>query len=116
MRQSVYGIDAHNSVWVLYFIFVLESHGSILAGSPAKIGVGKRTLEKHLVLARICCALGIKQKLHLRFSSHDMGVNPKIGGNTPKMDGENHGKPYEQRDDLGCFPPIFGSTPIVKVP
>ena len=29
------------------------------------------------------------------------------------MDGENSGKPYEQMDDLGgCFPPIFGSTPI----
>ena len=23
-----------------------------------------------------------------------MGVNPKIGGKTPKMDGENNGKPY----------------------
>ncbi len=29
------------------------------------------------------------------------------------MDGENKGsKPYEQMDDLGGFPPIFGSTPI----
>ena len=38
------------------------------------IGVGKRTLEKHPVLALACirCALGIKQKLHVRFSSHDM--------------------------------------------
>ena len=35
-------------------------------------------------------------------------VFPKIGG-TPKMDGENHGKPYEQMDDLGGFPPIFGN-------
>ncbi len=27
---------------------------------------------------------------------------PKIGGNTPRMDGENNGsKPYEQMDDLG---------------
>ena len=25
-----------------------------------------------------------------------MGVEPKIGGFTPKMDGENNGKPYEQ--------------------
>ena len=31
----------------------------------------------------------------------DVGVNPKIGGKTPKMDGENHGRPYEQMDDLG---------------
>ena len=31
-----------------------------------------------------------------------MGVEPKIGGwKTPKMDGENNGKPYEQMDDLG---------------
>ena len=29
------------------------------------------------------------------------------------MDGENNGsKPYEQMDDLGCFPPIFGNTHI----
>ena len=28
------------------------------------------------------------------------------------MEGENNGsKPYEQMDDLGGFPPIFGSTP-----
>ena len=27
------------------------------------------------------------------------------------MDGENKGKPYEQMDDLGGKPPIFGSTP-----
>ena len=30
-----------------------------------------------------------------------MGVEPKIGGKPPKMDGENNGKPYEQMDDLG---------------
>ena len=28
------------------------------------------------------------------------------------MDGENKGKPYEQMDDLGGFPPIFGNTHI----
>ncbi len=29
----------------------------------------------------------------------------------PKMDGENNGsKPYEQMDDLGGFPIIFGNT------
>ena len=38
------------------------------------------------------------------------GVEPKIGGKTPKMDGLFHGKPYEQMDDLGGFPPIFGNT------
>ena len=31
------------------------------------------------------------------------------------MDGKNNGKPYEQMDDLGGFPPIFGSTPIFLV-
>ena len=41
-----------------------------------------------------------------------MGVS-KNRGKTPKMDGENNGKPYEQMDDLGGFtPPIFGSTPM----
>ena len=41
-----------------------------------------------------------------------MGVEPKIVGKTPKMDGENKGKPYEQMDDLGGKKtPIFGSTP-----
>ena len=39
-------------------------------------------------------------------------VFPKIVGKPPKMDGENKGKPYVQMDDLGGFPPIFGSTPI----
>ena len=28
------------------------------------------------------------------------------------MDGVFHGKPYEQMDDLGGFPIIFGLTPI----
>ena len=42
-----------------------------------------------------------------------MGVEPKIGFFTPKMDGENKGKPYEQMDDLGGKPPIFGSTPHI---
>ena len=31
----------------------------------------------------------------------EMGVEPKNRGKTPKMDGENNGKPYEQMDDLG---------------
>ena len=38
-----------------------------------------------------------------------MGVEPKIGGKPPKMDGENNGsKPYEQLDDLGGKHPYFG--------
>ena len=32
------------------------------------------------------------------------------------MDGENHGKSYEQMDLLGGFPIIFGSTPIYYIP
>ncbi len=39
-----------------------------------------------------------------------MGVEPKIGGETPNMDGENNGKPYEQMDDLGVA--LFLETPI----
>ena len=37
-----------------------------------------------------------------------MGVSKNRG--TPKMDGENNGKPYEQMDDLGV--PLFLATPI----
>ena len=36
----------------------------------------------------------------------------KNRGKTPKMDGENHGKPYEQMDDLGGKPIIFGFPPM----
>ena len=36
-----------------------------------------------------------------------MWVFPKIGGKPPQMDGENHGKPYEQMDDLGVLTPLF---------
>ena len=34
----------------------------------------------------------------------------KNRGKTPKMDGENHGKPYFLMDDLGVKPTIFGNT------
>ena len=34
----------------------------------------------------------------------------KNRGKTPKMDGENNGKPYEQMDDLEV--PLFLETPI----
>ena len=48
--------------------------------------------------------------------SHEyMGVEPKIGFISPKMDGENNGKAYEQMDDLGGFPIIFGNTHIYMV-
>ena len=37
-----------------------------------------------------------------------MGVNPKIGGKPPKMDGENISwKTLLKWDDLGGFPPLF---------
>ena len=45
-----------------------------------------------------------------------MGVDPKIGGKKPKMDGENNGKPYEQIDDLVGFTPIFGNIQIKNPP
>ena len=42
-----------------------------------------------------------------------MGISKNHG--TPKMDGENNGKPYEQMDDLGGNTPIFGNTHIICV-
>ena len=46
-------------------------------------------------------------------SVRNMGVSKNRGKN-PKMDGENNGsKPYEQMDDLGGFPIIFGNTQIL---
>ncbi len=47
------------------------------------------------------------------FFSVYLGVS-KNRGNTPKMDGENNGKPYEQMDDLGGKP-LFLETPIFRV-
>ena len=40
------------------------------------------------------------------------GVEPKIGGNTPKMDGVYKGKPYFLMDDLGGKPTIFGNIHV----
>ena len=42
------------------------------------------------------------------------GCEPKIVGK-PKMDGENHGKPYEQMDDLGGFNPLFLETSVLSM-
>ena len=39
-----------------------------------------------------------------------MGVEPKIGGNPPKWMVKIMENPYEQMDDLGGFPIIFGNT------
>ena len=39
-----------------------------------------------------------------------LGVEPKNRSVSPKMDGENHGKPYESMDDLGGKP-LFLETP-----
>ena len=41
-----------------------------------------------------------------------MGVEPKIVGRYPKMDGENNGKPYFSMDDWGGKPTIFGNIHI----
>ena len=40
------------------------------------------------------------------------GMFPKIRVFTPKMDGENHGTPYEKMDDLGGKPTIFWKHPV----
>ena len=55
--------------------------------------------------------LGIRSEVS-NFDTKNMliWVFPKNRGNTPKMDGENNGKPYEQMDDLGV--PLFLETPI----
>ena len=47
----------------------------------------------------------------VRYQWDSTGVDPKIGvWWAPKMDGENNGsKPYEQMDDLGFSPIIFGN-------
>ena len=43
------------------------------------------------------------------------GCQPKNrGGISPKMDGENNGKPYEQMDDFGVFP-YFGKHPYIYI-
>ena len=48
----------------------------------------------------------------------EKGVDIQYGGFlklgwAPKMDGENHGKPYEQMDDFGGYPTMSGNTHIV---
>ena len=40
-------------------------------------------------------------------------VEPKIGGVSPKLDGENNGKPHFLMDDLGGTPTIFRKHPFV---
>ena len=40
--------------------------------------------------------IGIHESSHGKITGRQMGVSPKIGVFTPKMDGENNGKPYEQ--------------------
>ena len=41
-----------------------------------------------------------------------LGVEPKIGGKPPKMDGENHGSNPIKMDDLGV--PLFLETPCFR--
>ena len=52
--------------------------------------------------------LGGFDKVEVLRMNH-LGVSTN-SGKTPKMDGENNGKPYEQMDDLGGNTPIFGNT------
>ena len=42
-----------------------------------------------------------------------VGCFQKIGVNTPKMDGENNGKPYEQMDDFGGKHHYFRKHPYI---
>ena len=42
---------------------------------------------------------------------NDVGVSENRG-KTPKMDGENKGKPYEQMDEFGGTP-VFGNTHVI---
>ena len=42
-----------------------------------------------------------------------MGVS-KNRGKTPKMDGENNGKPLSKWNDLGGKPTIFGNLHIIS--
>ena len=63
------------------------------------------------LLFRVPGHQGTKLNTHMpAFCEFDMDVSKNR--NTPKMDGENNGKPYEQMDDLGGVPPIFGNTPM----
>ena len=55
----------------------------------------------------------IKLPIFWGSSNAHIWMFPKIG--VPQMDGLFHGKPNEQMDDLGGFPIIFGSTPIMVV-
>ena len=43
-------------------------------------------------------------------SHADLGFFSKNRGGYPEMDGENSGKSYEQMDDVGGKPTIFGNT------
>ena len=42
-------------------------------------------------------------------------VFPKIGIYTPKMDGENNGKPYVLMEDLGVYTPYFLKDPSTSM-
>ena len=53
------------------------------------------------------------QKMH--FIVSNMGVEPKIGGFSPKMDGLFHGKPYENFMIWGVFPLFLVQHPYVEI-
>ena len=46
--------------------------------------------------------------------NHYMDVSEN-NGKTPKMDGENNGKPYFLMDDLGGKPTIFGNNQYEQI-
>ena len=72
---------------------------------PLKIGDQWKPRDSGLRKASFSGALAVS----FRECTQDVGVEPRIGGGYPKMDGENKGKPYEQMDDLGG-PPLFLET------
>ena len=57
------------------------------------------------------CAYNIRTCVHIYIYIYMGRVFPNIGGNPPKWMVKIMENSYEQMDDLGGFPPIFGSTP-----
>ncbi len=59
-----------------------------------------------------CCLRAIRRAFQRRVgkTKRHHGDVSKNRVKTPKVDGENKGKPYFLMDDSGCFPPIFGNT------
>ena len=70
----------------------------------------KKDEDKEVVM--ISCVESTELREYCVFSGIQYGCWTKYRGilHTPKMDGENNGKPYEQIHDLGV--PLFSETSI----